>query len=184
MRNCGAWACGTMFIRKIHIVEEGRVYRTGVLPLETFEKKVAELGILTFLRVICLHRGNREYFDKIEQICGKRGIIAFHISLKHNQVPDKKSLAMILDVFDHARYPQLIMCWRGADRSGLASALYKMRIKRPRNEVMAQLSLFPYGHLWFLHPRYHFFLKKLYDQFGGDLEKYMRSDADFSLDKA
>ena len=55
-----------------------------------------------------------------------------------------------------------------------------MHKNRPRREVMAQLSFFPYRHVWFMHAKYHVFLKKLYEQFDGDLEKYMRSDVDLS----
>lgn len=169
-----------MLYKNLHTVEEGRVYRTGRLPLVSFEEMLSRLGIRALLRVVCLQRRNREYFKKAEAISRSKGVQNFNISLKHNHFPDKQRLSMILDVFDKTEYPLLIMCWRGADRSGLVSALYKMYRNYPRDEVTKELSFFPYGHLWFLHPRYHTFLKYLYDQSGGDLRKYLNSEMEFS----
>ena len=169
-----------MFFGNLHIVEEGRVYRTGRLPVKKFEETVERLKIRSLFRVICLHRGNREYFKMLDLVCEKRGIRQFVVSLTHNRIPDKQRLAAILEVFDKAEYPLLIMCWRGADRSGLTSALYKMYKNYRRDEVMGELSLFPYGHLWFLHLRYHIFLKGIYDHFGGNLQQYLNSDKTFT----
>lgn len=173
-----------MLFRNLHTVEEGKVYRTGKLPVKTFEKIADRLEIKTLFRVICLHRGNREYFDKLDAACKKKGIRYFDAGLKHNDIPDKPKLRKLLDIFDKAEYPMLIMCWRGADRSGLTSALYQMHAGRSREEVFDELKFFPYGHLWFLHPRYHVFLKNLYDQFGGDLQKYLESDVGLSKNNA
>jgi hypothetical protein len=58
--------------------------------------------------------------------------------------------------------------------------MYKRRSKK---EAVSQLSFYPYGHFWFMHWRYHRFLKKLYSEFDGDLEKYLKSDVDYSEEK-
>jgi|GEM_PF-5207217 len=162
-----------MPIKNLHTVEEGKVYRTGRLPLDTFEEMLERLGIRTMLRVVCLQRRNREYFRKAEAICERKGIKNIEINLKHDHFPDKDRLSRMLDVFDKAEYPLLIMCWRGADRSGVTSAIYKMYRNYPRKEVKRELSFFPYGHLWFLHYKYHSSLKEIYTRFGGDLRKYL-----------
>lgn len=169
-----------MLRKNLHVVEKDKVYRTGKLKPEDFARVVDELGIKSLLRVICLNRRNRQYFRELGEICDQRGIKAFNVSLQHNHVPPKDRLRKILDVFDTAEYPLLIMCWRGADRSGLTSALYKMSRNYPRKEVEGELKLFPYGHLWLLHPRFHTFLKRLYDEFSGNLKNYLLSRVDFS----
>ena len=169
-----------MFFGNLNVVEEGRVYRAGRLSLEQFEKAIEVLDIKTLFRVVCLQRNNREYFRNIERICSEKGVKYAHASLTHNTVPDKQRLRLLLDVFKTAQYPLMIMCHRGADRSGLTSALYQMYRNRSRAEVMKQLSFYPDGHFWLMHWKYHVFLKKLFDNFGGDLNKYMESDSDFS----
>ncbi len=63
----------TMLFKNLHTVEEGKVYRTGKLSVKTFEEIADRLEIKTLFRVICLHRGNREYFEKLDAACKKKG---------------------------------------------------------------------------------------------------------------
>lgn len=169
-----------MFFGKLHPVEEGVVYRCGKLDIEKLKESIEKLGIRSILRVVTLQRKNRAYFKELEKFCVDKGVKYYSQSLTHNTVPSKDKIAAIMEVFKNAQYPMLIMCHRGADRSGLTSALYKMYRKCPRKETLNQLSLYPYRHFWFMHWRYHRFLKNLYEKFDGDLEKYLKSEVDYS----
>lgn len=169
-----------MFFGKIYPVEKREVYRCGKIDLEKLKKSLDNLGIKSILRVVTLQRKNRAYFREVEKLCDEKGIGYYSQSLTHNTVPTKDKIASILEVFRTAKYPILIMCHRGADRSGLTSAFYKMYKRRSEKEALSQLSFHPYGHFWFMHWRYHLFLKRLYKEFKGDLEKYLESDVDYS----
>lgn len=169
-----------MFFGKIHPVENGVVYRCGKIKIEKLKESIEELGIKSILRVVTLQRKNRAYFQEVEKFCIEKGIEYYSYSLTHNTVPPKDKIASLLEVFKNARYPMLIMCHRGADRSGLTSAFYKMYRRSPEKEASRQLSFYPYGHFWFVHWRYHRFLKKIYENFSGDLEKYLQSNDDYS----
>lgn len=169
-----------MFFGKIHPVEDGEVYRCGKIEIEKLKSSLDKLGIKSILRVVTLQRKNRAYFREVEKFCLEKGIEYYFQSLTHNTVPSKDKIASILEVFQTAKYPMLIMCHRGADRSGLTSAFYKMYKRRSEKEALSQLSFYPYGHFWFMHWRYHRFLKRLYTDFDGDLEKYLKSDVDYS----
>ena len=63
------------------------------------------------------------------------------------KLPPPERLKQLLETFDHARYPILIHCQGGSDRTGLASTLYENQIEHiPLDQAeQAELTL-RYGH--------------------------------------
>jgi len=58
-------------------------------------------------------------------------------------------LLTLIDFFDHCQYPLLIHCKAGADRTGLASALYlMMQQDEPPGQAIRALTIY-HGHIPF-----------------------------------
>ena len=59
----------------------------------------------------------------------------------------RRELLTLIDFFDHCQYPLLIHCKAGADRTGLASALYLMiRQDEPPREAIRAFTIY-HGHV-------------------------------------
>jgi hypothetical protein len=54
------------------------------------------------------------------------GVLFFDLPLSATQRPGRRELLLLIDLFDRCPYPLLIHCKAGADRTGLASAIYLM----------------------------------------------------------
>jgi undecaprenyl-diphosphatase len=64
-----------------------------------------------------------------------------------DRVPSKSEIKALLDIFGTAPKPLLIHCQAGADRSGLAAAIWKMAVDgAPKSEARKQLSVL-FGHV-------------------------------------
>jgi protein tyrosine phosphatase (PTP) superfamily phosphohydrolase (DUF442 family) len=55
------------------------------------------------------------------------GVSFFDLPLNATRRPTRRELLLLIDVLDRCPYPLLIHCKAGADRTGLASALYLMQ---------------------------------------------------------
>jgi protein tyrosine phosphatase (PTP) superfamily phosphohydrolase (DUF442 family) len=76
----------------------------------------------------------------------ERGIEFYDLPLSAVRRPKRRDLLLLLDVMDHCRYPLLIHCKSGADRTGLASALYLMAKRgEPPDQALRAFS-YAHGH--------------------------------------
>ena len=86
-------------------------------------------------------------------VCGAMGIELYNLSLSARRAPSDEEAAILADFLRKAPRPLLIHCKGGADRSGLAVAVYLITEKgwEPREAVDAGLTL-RYGHIRLTHP--------------------------------
>jgi protein tyrosine/serine phosphatase len=148
----GGWAGYLRLSGNFHPVDEGVIYRSGQLSGAQFASRIQEKHIRTIINL----RGNnsgRPWYDDEMKASAAAGVqhINFPISAGRELTDDQVSkLAVFLK---ESPRPILIHCEGGADRSGLASALYKLLVKkRSPGEASAQLS-FRYGHFPWLGSR-------------------------------
>ncbi len=89
-------------------------------------------------------RGERHcssyYLEK--KTCEENGIKLYNFPISSRDIPDKSKLIGFKELLDRVEYPCLMHCKSGADRAGLASALYLI-YKRNYSLMLAsnQLSL-------------------------------------------
>lgn len=139
------WAGYLRLSGNFHAVEDGIVYRSGQLSGAQFANRIHDNGIRTVINL----RGNntgRSWYDDEMRASAAAGAehIDFPISAGKELTDDQVSaLAALLT---GSPRPILIHCEAGADRTGLASALFELLVaKRPAETASAQLS-FRYGH--------------------------------------
>lgn len=109
-------------------------------------RKLARQGFKTIVNL----RGVSEHgFHFLErQACDALGLKLLNLKLYSRQMPSKAHLQALHQGFMQLEKPALLHCKSGADRAGLAAALYLIMMEnRPVEEAMEQLS-------WrFLHVR-------------------------------
>ncbi|WP_418900320.1 tyrosine-protein phosphatase [Terripilifer ovatus] len=95
----------------------------------------------------------KEWFDRELDVVRTAGAEHISIRMSANREPDERTISNLVSTLTNVKTPLLIHCEGGADRSGLAAALYERAVKhRSTTDATAQLS-FRYGHFPWLTSR-------------------------------
>ena len=126
---------------KINGVIEGKIYRSAQLSGSALEKVIKEKGIRTIINL----KGksvDAEWYANEMKIAERYGARLFDVRLSPNDLPKYRKLRSILDALQTSEKPILIHCHRGADRSGMVSALaLALEVDPPIAELKKQFSV-------------------------------------------
>lgn len=113
-----------IFFRNRHIVLAGRVYRSSQLKPAELEKMVNDYGIRTVINL----RGRfpDEVYINQSKVIQQLEISQEDVTSSANRLPSPMEIRRLIEIFDQCEYPILLHCKQGADRTGLAAALYQM----------------------------------------------------------
>lgn len=134
-------------IGNFHTVVPGELYRSAQLDTRDIEKIKAEYGIKTIINL----RGATPAPWHADEVAtsNRLGIKHIDFALSAGRELTDAQVDDLLDILQNAPKPILVHCKGGADRSGIASALYLAVIAKAGEEAAEwQLSLF-YGHFPF-----------------------------------
>jgi protein tyrosine/serine phosphatase len=131
-----------------HPVTPGEAYRSAQLDQDELDYYIRKYAIRSVINLRGMHRDEKWYRDEIET-CSTLGVAHYDLALSSDKAPSKAELRDLLGFFQTAPRPVLIHCQAGADRSGLAAALWKLVVDRaPKSVARKQLSIL-YGHIPF-----------------------------------
>jgi protein tyrosine phosphatase (PTP) superfamily phosphohydrolase (DUF442 family) len=141
-----AWPVWLRLSGNVHLVEPGVLVRSGQLGPEALTGLIRDQSIRTVINLRGEHPEKAWYRDELKA-ASAAGVTLVNLKLSATRVPTDEEAKALMDALSAARPPVLIHCEGGADRTGLASALYLARIeKRPVAEARRQLSMW-FGHL-------------------------------------
>ncbi len=128
-----------------HTVIPGKVYRSAQLKREKLERVIAAKKIRTVINL----RGccpDMDWYMSDARATHARGISQEDITFSAKRYPPPPEVRLLIVVFDHTEYPVLIHCARGADRTGLTSAV-ALLLLTDATLAAARRQLWPlYGH--------------------------------------
>jgi hypothetical protein len=137
----------------LHEVVAGRVYRSAQLSGRDLEKVVEAKGIRTVLNLRGCCDPAPWYLEE-SRVTHRLGIEQMDVCLSAGRLPSPPELRRLLEILDRCRYPILLHCRRGADRTGLVSALIVL-LQTQSTPRQAAGQLGPrYGHIAFGRPAY------------------------------
>lgn len=127
------------------IVDPGRVIRAAQ-PITQLPRLIKDHQLASILNL----RGGTfkdAWYQSEVRTAKASGVAFFDFPMKATTRPTRSQLLTLIDFFDHCRYPLLIHCKAGADRTGLASALYLMLQKdMPPQEAIRTFTIY-HGHI-------------------------------------
>lgn len=129
-----------------HAVIDGEVYRSAQPSSAQLAAWIDRYGIRTVLNLRGENAG-RGWYDGEVAATASHAVEHVDFKLKASQVLSEDQATRLIAIMRDAKKPLLIHCEAGADRSGLAAALYLAAVAH-RGEIEAeeQLSI-RYGHI-------------------------------------
>jgi protein tyrosine/serine phosphatase len=150
--SLGSWALGLRLSGNIHAVDEGKIFRSAQLSPDHLKALIRDEGIKTIINLRGENPQEGWYRAEVEASTNL-GVHYVSLPLSANEEPDDATLKVLIDTMQKATYPALIHCEGGADRSGLASALYRLVILGDAPDQAARQLSFRYGHFPWLTSR-------------------------------
>ena len=115
---------GPLFEGNFAVVDPGRVYRSaqpGVDAADFFRG----LGLASMLNLRGGSPTDGYYRDELAA-ADRQGIDFYDLPMSATARPSRADLLRLIDLFRACRYPILIHCKSGSDRTGLAALIYRM----------------------------------------------------------
>lgn len=129
-----------------HTVIPGELYRSAQPSAADIVRYRRDYGIRTIVNLRGENAGSGWYDDE-HSTAAALGIAHLDFRMSARQSLSQARAAALIDLLRSAEKPILIHCRAGADRSGLAAALYVAAIA-DAGEIAAELQISPlYGHL-------------------------------------
>lgn len=129
-----------------HTISNGVAYRSAQLDRDELEYYVHKFNIRSIINLRGKEPGKSWYEEEIKT-SHDLGVDHFDVGLSSDEVPPSDKIERLVELFRIVPKPVLIHCKAGADRSGLAAAIWKVVIDGESATIAKrQLSIF-YGHL-------------------------------------
>lgn len=131
-----------------HVVERGRVYRSGQLSSIELGRAINSYGLRSVLNLRGASPGEAWYDSEIA-VSHTRGLAHYDYGINAEQPATVAQVEDILRTIRNAPKPILVHCKSGSDRTGLVSALYLFSRGESAKNAEKELSL-RYGHFPYL----------------------------------
>jgi protein tyrosine/serine phosphatase len=129
-----------------HAITPSEAYRSAQLDEDELKHYLVRYKIRSVVNL----RGDKDgepWYMEEKKICRDLDVQHYDLRLPADREPTSTEIEALMRLFETAPRPVLIHCKAGADRSGLAAALWKMEIDgQPKAVAQRQLSI-RFGHI-------------------------------------
>lgn len=135
-----------LFSGNFRTVVPGEAYRSGQLAPAALDETIDRYGIRT---VISLRGGSEKdgWFRRERQVCLESGVGLQKVRLDASRLPPPGEVIQLARLFRTSPKPVLFHCKAGADRAGLAAALYlHLEEEVPADQAKNEQLTWRYGH--------------------------------------
>jgi len=139
-----------LFEGNLGVVEDGVVYRSAQ-PVGDVAGLIRARGLGSILNLRGGKTSDAWYVAEVNA-AEAAGVDFYDLPLSAVRRPTRRELLSVIDVLDRCRYPLLIHCKSGSDRTGLAAGLYLMARKGVPPERAEEAFSLAHGHVPLLGP--------------------------------
>ena len=120
------WRAGDILLwRNLGTITAGQAYRSNQLSGTGFRAEITALKLRSVINLCGANPGEEWYRDETA-VCARAGVTHYDVRMSAIRLPNPDTLALLARTLREAQRPVLIHCKQGADRTGLATALFLM----------------------------------------------------------
>jgi len=128
-----------------HPITPGEAYRSAQLDRDELQHYIRKFNIKSIINLRGKRTGHSWYREELDT-CRQSGCRHYDLSIPADESPSPAKIKELLRLFENAPRPVLFHCRAGADRTGLAAALWKVTVDgKPKALARRQLSM-RFGH--------------------------------------
>lgn len=136
----------------LHIVVPGEVMRAGQMNADQLAGCITNYGIRSVLNLRGPN-GDQAWYRGETQTVARFNVAHYDLRWSSGEEVDPAQLAATVELLRAAPKPLLIHCQGGADRTSLASALYRYAVEgNPADQAADELAV-RFGHVAWLRPK-------------------------------
>ncbi|MCL4478584.1 MAG: dual specificity protein phosphatase family protein [Deltaproteobacteria bacterium] len=129
-----------------HAITRNEAYRSAQLDKNELKHYIRRYNIKSIINLRA-KRVNEHWYKTEIEASKTYNVTHYDIPLSAEHEPDVQEINQLIHIFRIAQRPVLMHCKAGADRSGLAAAIWKVIVdKEPKSEADDELSII-YGHI-------------------------------------
>lgn len=134
------------------VVDPGRVYRSA-RPRGGLREWIRAYQLASILNLCGGSQADAWYASEI-QVARELEVAFYDLPLSAIRRPTRRELLILIDLLGQCRYPLLIHCKSGSDRTGMATALYLLVGRGEAPDRAIRAFSIGYGHVPFLGPEH------------------------------
>jgi len=163
---------GIRMSRNLHEVDPGKFFRSAQLTGPELQEVIDKHKIKTIINL----QGERpgfDWYDDEERVARENDVQLISISMALDPVPRREYLIQLLDALRDSPRPILLHCRSGSDRTGEATAIYRIEyMGHSKQDALTSLA-WKYWHTPITVPSKMYFMKEVYKG-----EAWMRENYD------
>jgi protein tyrosine/serine phosphatase len=129
----------------IHKLDES-FYRSAQLEAETLRELIESNKIKSIVNL----RGEAKdasWWQEEKALAEELGVDYYNVQMYSYILPERETIVELLEILENAEPPILVHCNHGANRTGIASLIYLLEIKKEPFSIAKQQLHLRYGHL-------------------------------------
>ena len=134
-----------LFFRNFGVVDPEKVFRSKQ-PTGWLEGLIRTHKLASILNLRGGSPADPFYADEL-RLTQNYGVDFYDFLISPTRRPTRRELLVLIDLFGRCRYPLLIHCKSGSDRTGLATGLYQMVVKGSGPAEAINALTIHYGHV-------------------------------------
>lgn len=141
-----------LFEGNVGVVDSGRLIRSAQPTGDRLGRLARDHGLATVLNLRGGSDDDAYYRDEVAD-ARRLGLVFYDLPMSATSRPPRKHLLWVLDLLDRCRYPLLIHCKSGSDRTGLVAGVYALSRQDQPPEVAERSLSLAFGHVPLLGTR-------------------------------
>lgn len=129
-----------------HVVSNGQVYRAAQMDGQALVRWHQQHGIASILNLRGENTGE-DWYETERAVSERLGITHIDFRMSAQKELTQPEVEALMKIMQDAPKPMLIHCMAGADRTGLASAMYVAGIEKLGEDAAERQLSLTYGHV-------------------------------------
>lgn len=128
------------WLNRVHGVSQGQLYRSAQLSPSRLSWAIDTYKIVAVLNLRGEVKGE-SWYQQEREVARQKNVAYYTLPMNSYSMPSKAELLQLVQILESSPKPLLVHCEGGADRTGLAAAIYLILQNKSISEAKREYSL-------------------------------------------